>query len=119
MIRTINSGLYSQVIAFDDLVFITLPRIYSEIFIMKNIIAELLIRLAEKEEETKKLAAKVEALGVVVAAQLRRVEQNERDELIKSIEGALDDTRPAGLEEQCDTQLLRGYLEKILRYSPD
>ena len=35
---------------------------------MKNLIAELLVKLAQKEEESKELVAQVEALEIVVTA---------------------------------------------------
>ena len=38
---------------------------------MKNLIAELLVKLAQKEEESKELVAQVEALEIVVTALLR------------------------------------------------
>ena len=41
---------------------------------MKNLIAELLVKLAEKEEESKELVAQVEALEIVVTALLRHHE---------------------------------------------
>ena len=39
---------------------------------MKNLIAELLVKLAQKEEESKELVAQVEALEIVVTALLRQ-----------------------------------------------
>ncbi len=40
---------------------------------MKNLIAELLVKLAQKEEESKELVAQVEALEIVVTALLRQM----------------------------------------------
>ncbi|ATF93950.1 Anti-adapter protein iraP [Cedecea neteri] len=81
---------------------------------MKNLIAELLVKLAEKEEESKELVAQVEALEIVVTALLRRLEQGERSALVASIEGALDDASPKTVVPVQDTELLRQYLKKLL-----
>ncbi len=81
---------------------------------MKNLIAELLVKLAEKEEESKELVAQVEALEIVVTALLRRLEQEERSALVTSIEGALDDASPKTAVPVQDTELLRQYLKKLL-----
>ncbi|EJF32638.1 MULTISPECIES: anti-adapter protein IraP [Enterobacteriaceae] len=83
---------------------------------MKNLIAELLVKLAEKEEESKELVAQVEALEIVVTALLRRLEQGERSALVASIEGALDDASPKTAVPVQDTELLRQYLKKLLIY---
>lgn len=40
---------------------------------MKNLIAELLFKLAQKEEESKELCAQVEALEIIVTAMLRNM----------------------------------------------
>ncbi|HEY3986527.1 anti-adapter protein IraP [Cedecea sp.] len=81
---------------------------------MKNLIAELLVKLAEKEEESKELVAQVEALEIVVTALLRRLEQGERTALVASIEGALEDATPKTVVPVQDTELLRQYLKKLL-----
>jgi hypothetical protein len=81
---------------------------------MKNLIAELLVKLAEKEEESKELVAQVEALEIVVTALLRRLEQGERSALVASIEEALDDASPKTAVPVQDTELLRQYLKKLL-----
>ncbi|AMZ77064.1 hypothetical protein A4308_08655 [Enterobacter sp. ODB01] len=61
---------------------------------MKNLIAELLVKLAQKEEESKELVAQVEALEIVVTALLRQMDTSDQQALINSIEGALDKARP-------------------------
>lgn len=83
---------------------------------MKNLIAELLVKLAEKEEESKEFVAQIEALEIVVTALLRRMEQSEQQALITSIEAALHDARPKGEVTTHDTQLLQQYLEKLLTH---
>jgi hypothetical protein len=55
---------------------------------MKNLIAELLVKLAQKEEESKELVAQVEALEIVVTA-LRQMAQSDQQALIDSVEGRL------------------------------
>ncbi|SCC28716.1 anti-adapter protein IraP [Kosakonia oryziphila] len=83
---------------------------------MKNLIAELLVKLAEKEEESKELVAQVEALEIVVTALLRQMAASEQQTLICSIEGALDEVRQGtGVTDQ-DTELLQQYLKKLLRH---
>ncbi len=49
---------------------------------MKNLIAELLFKLAQKEEESKELCAQVEALEIIVTAMLRNMAQNDQQRLI-------------------------------------
>ena len=56
---------------------------------MKNLIAELLFKLAQKEEESKELCAQVEALEIIVTAMLRNMAQNDQQRLIDQVEGAL------------------------------
>ncbi|BCU56788.1 anti-adapter protein IraP [Enterobacter kobei] len=83
---------------------------------MKNLIAELLVKLAEKEEESKELVAQVEALEIVVTALLRHMATSEQNALIESIEGALEAASPdAGVSEE-DSELLQQYVKKLLRH---
>ncbi|HEY1846781.1 MAG TPA: anti-adapter protein IraP [Buttiauxella sp.] len=83
---------------------------------MKNLIAELLVKLAEKEEESKEFVAQIEALEIVVTALLRRMEQSEQQALITSIEAALHDARPKEVVTTHDTELLEQYLKKLLTH---
>jgi len=83
---------------------------------MKNLIAELLVKLAEKEEESKELVAQVEALEIVVTALLRQMAQSDQQALIKSIEGALDAVRPETQVPEHDSQMLQQYVKKLLRH---
>ncbi len=57
---------------------------------MKNLIAELLVKLAQKEEEAKELTVQVEALEIVVTALLRHMEHDAQQALIQDIEQAID-----------------------------
>ncbi len=83
---------------------------------MKNLIAELLVKLAEKEEESKELVAQVEALEIVVTALLRQMALPEQQALIQSIEGAMDDVHPGPDVSDHDTELLQQYIKKLLRH---
>ncbi|MEB6380581.1 anti-adapter protein IraP [Leclercia adecarboxylata] len=83
---------------------------------MKNLIAELLVKLAEKEEESKELVAQVEALEIVVTALLRQMAQSDQQALIKSVEGALDEARPDSEVPAQDSEMLQQYVKKLLRH---
>ncbi|MGP3593720.1 anti-adapter protein IraP [Vagococcus sp. WN89Y] len=83
---------------------------------MKNLIAELLVKLAEKEEESKELVAQVEALEIVVTALLRQMATSEQLALIQSIEGAMDEAQPDSQVTHEDARLLQQYLKKLLRH---
>lgn len=57
---------------------------------MKNFIAELLIKLAEKEDETKELTLQIKALEIIVAGLLKNIEQEQRLIFINNIETSLE-----------------------------
>ncbi|EFC4573123.1 anti-adapter protein IraP [Escherichia coli] len=77
---------------------------------MKNLIAELLFKLAQKEEESKELCAQVEALEIIVTAMLRNMAQNDQQE------GALYEVKPDASIPDDDTELLRDYVKKLLKH---
>ena len=79
---------------------------------MKNLIAELLFKLAQKEE----LCAQVEALEIIVTAMLRNMAQNDQQRLIDQVEGALYEVKPDASIPDDDTELLRDYVKKLLRH---
>ncbi|APZ05481.1 MULTISPECIES: anti-adapter protein IraP [Kosakonia] len=83
---------------------------------MKNLIAELLVKLAEKEEESKELVAQVEALEIVVTALLRQMAAAEQQSLILSVEGALAEALPDDQPLSRDSELLQEYVKKLLRH---
>jgi len=83
---------------------------------MKNLIAELLVKLAEKEEESKELVVQVEALEIVVTALLRHMRQPEQQALITDIEAALDEAKPELEVPAHDAELLHQYIKKLLRH---
>lgn len=81
---------------------------------MKNLIAELLLKLAEKEEESKELVAQIEALEIVVTAMLRKLDPEYQQSVAGSIENAMQnvtDTVSAN-----DATLLRNYIDKLLKH---
>ncbi|MFW0766141.1 anti-adapter protein IraP [Trabulsiella odontotermitis] len=83
---------------------------------MKNLIAELLVKLAEKEEEAKELTAQVEALEIVMTALLRHMEKKQFDALVTDVESALDQADPRPYVPERDMEILRQYLNKLLRH---
>ncbi|HBD3487405.1 TPA: anti-adapter protein IraP [Escherichia coli] len=83
---------------------------------MKNLIAELLFKLAHKEEESKELCAQVEALEIIVTAMLRNMAQNDQQRLIDQVEGALYEVKPDASIPDDDTELLRDYVKKLLKH---
>ncbi|RRE77484.1 anti-adapter protein IraP [Klebsiella pneumoniae] len=82
---------------------------------MKNLIAELLVKLAQKEEEAKELTVQVEALEIVVTALLRHMEHDAQQALIQDIEQAIDGD-PCPPVNDHDAMLLQQYLKKLLRH---
>jgi len=83
---------------------------------VKNLIAELLLKLAQKEEESKELVAQVEALEIVVTALLRQMAKSDQQALIDSVEGALDEARPDAPVSEQDSEMLQQYVKKLLRH---
>ncbi|EPQ8722766.1 anti-adapter protein IraP [Klebsiella aerogenes] len=83
---------------------------------MKNLIAELLVNLAQKEEDAKELTVQVEALEIVVTALLRHMAEDAQQRLIQDIETAMEQVKPGPLVDDRDTQLLQQYIKKLLRH---
>ncbi|MGC0863581.1 anti-adapter protein IraP [Pantoea agglomerans] len=80
---------------------------------MKNLIAELLVKLAEKEATAKEQMAQIEALEIVVTALVRKLEPQQHLAITTSIETAMDNVADAN---DNDARLLRNYIEKLLRH---
>lgn len=57
---------------------------------MKNFIAELLIKLVEKEEEAKELAVQIKTLEIVVTGLLQNLDQEQKVRFISSVETSLE-----------------------------
>ncbi|KGT85957.1 hypothetical protein NG99_27355 [Erwinia typographi] len=84
---------------------------------MKNLIAELLVRLAEKEEESKELVAQVEALEIVVTALVRKLDNAQFQQITRSITTALDTaTEATPTINSEDSSLLENYIQRLLHY---
>ncbi|EPJ5821421.1 sigma-S stabilization anti-adapter protein IraP [Pluralibacter gergoviae] len=84
---------------------------------MKNLIAQLLITLAEKEEESKKLTIRVEALEIVLTTLLRQMKQARRLTVTTEVESTLTDLMHGPLVNDGDRKLLYWHIEKILHSS--
>ena len=82
---------------------------------MKNLIAELLVKLAEKEATAKEQMAQIEALEIVVTALVRKLEPQQHLAITTSIESAMDNVADA---DDNDARLLRNYIEKLLHHPP-
>lgn len=80
---------------------------------MKNLIAELLAKLAEKEATAKEQMAQIEALEIVVTALVRKLEPQQHLAITTSIESAMDNVADA---DDNDARLLRNYIEKLLHH---
>lgn len=80
---------------------------------MKNLIAELLVKLAEKEATAKEQMAQIEALEIVVTALVRKLEPQQHLAITTNIETAMDNVADA---DDNDARLLRNYIEKLLRH---
>lgn len=83
---------------------------------MKNLIAELLVRLAEKEEESKELVAQVEALEIVVTALLRKLDNGQLQLISESITTAMETAtaNSADIINPEDTHMLESYIQRLL-----
>lgn len=81
---------------------------------MKNLIAELLLKLAEKEEESKELVVQVEALEIVLTAMLRRLDAAQVSDIAAGIDRAMPPA--ASVQENPDALMLRNYVEKLLNH---
>ncbi|THB84325.1 anti-adapter protein IraP [Pantoea allii] len=80
---------------------------------MKNLIAELLVKLAEKEATAKEQMAQIQALEIVVTALVHKLEPQQHLAITTRIETALDNVANA---DNDDARLLRNYIEKLLRH---
>lgn len=79
---------------------------------MKNLIAELLITLAEKEEASKEQLAQIEALEIVVTAMLRMMPPEQHQSIVNSIETAMIH---AGVDHHDhNAALLKHYVTRLL-----
>lgn len=85
---------------------------------MKNLIAELLVRLAEKEEESKERGAQVEALEIVVTALLRKLDGEQLQQINSSISEAMKTASTSMVPDYAnDVSLLENHIQRLL-YHP-
>ncbi|PXW21345.1 anti-adapter protein IraP [Pantoea sp. JKS000250] len=80
---------------------------------MKNLIAELLVKLAEKEVTAKEQIAQIEALEIVVTALVSKLDPQQHLDMMTTTETAMDNVADA---DNDDVRLLRNYIEKLLRH---
>jgi rubrerythrin len=81
---------------------------------MKNLIAELLVKLAQKEEESKELVAQIEALEIVVTAMLRKMEPEHHQAISRAIDNAM--VNAAAIVDDENALLLQNYIDKLLNH---
>lgn len=84
---------------------------------MKNLIAELLVTLAEKEEQSKKLIIHVEALEFVLTTMLHQMKHCRREAIATEVESILTEGSHGPLINDGDRELLHWHIKKIL-YQP-
>lgn len=58
---------------------------------MKNFVADLLIKLAEKEEEAKDLAMQVKALEIIITTLLQNLEDDQKVKFVARVESCLSE----------------------------
>ncbi|MFU9138425.1 anti-adapter protein IraP [Erwinia tasmaniensis] len=81
---------------------------------MKILISELLVRLAEKEEESKELVAQVEALEIVVTALLRKLDGDHLRQITDSVSTAMKLASDEHATPGTDASLLENYIQRLL-----
>ncbi len=81
---------------------------------MKNFIAELLIKLAKKEEETKELLIQIRTLEVIVTGLLQSLDKEQKLKLIGSIEVTLESLSHSASIDGYDSYELNKNLARLL-----
>lgn len=81
---------------------------------MKNLITELLVKLAQKEDESKTLMIQVEALEIVVKVLLRQRRDSEPPALYNDVNAALNAGCPHYLARDKEGEYLRQYIKKLV-----
>lgn len=81
---------------------------------MKNFIAELLIKLAEKEEETKELAVQIKSLEIIVTGLLQNLDQDQKLRFISSVETSLTSLSQDAAIDGYDSYELNKNLARLL-----
>ncbi len=80
---------------------------------MKNFIAELLVRLAEKEDEANALRIQVDALEVVVTTLLQHMKQESPQSLEGDITATLNKLEPAEHDADHNNELLYHHVKRL------
>lgn len=80
---------------------------------MKNFIAELLVKLAEKEDEANALRIRVDALEVVVTTLLQHMKQESQQALESNIAATLNKLEPAEHDVDHNNELLYNNVKQL------
>lgn len=80
---------------------------------MKNFIAELLVKLAEKEDEANALRIQVDALEVVVTTLLQHLKQEPRPQLENEIAATLNKLTPPEDAADHNHELLYNHVKRL------
>lgn len=78
---------------------------------MKNLIAELLVKLAEKDEASNEQIARIHALELVVSSLLCRMNSAERNSLVSGVE---EDIASVTVEME-NPELLQQHVQRLLQ----
>jgi len=86
---------------------------------MKNFIAELLIKLAEKEDETKELSIQIRALEIIVTGLLQSLDKEQKLKFIGSIEETLESLSHSASVDGYDSYELNKNLARLMLIQND
>jgi len=86
---------------------------------MKNFIAELLIKLAEKEEETKELAVQIKTLEIIVTGLLQNLDQDQKLRFVDSVETSLESLSHGASIDSYDRYQINKNLARLLLIQSD
>ncbi|WP_413734419.1 sigma-S stabilization anti-adapter protein IraP [Sodalis sp. RH21] len=81
---------------------------------MNSLLSQLLITLAQKEAAEKELHAMVESLEILVAALISSLGREKTDEIVGTVEKALDEMRArTDITYRSDIELLSSNIDRI------
>lgn len=80
---------------------------------MKNFIAELLVKLAEKEDEANALRIQVDALEIVVTTLLQHMKQEAAAALDSDITATLNKLEPSQQTADHNSELLYNHVKRL------
>lgn len=80
---------------------------------MKNFIAELLVKLAEKEDEANALRIQVDALEIVVTTLLQHMKQEAAPALDSDITATLNKLEPSQPAADHNSELLYNHVKRL------